>query len=574
MNSPLRVTYGIKNAERFFPKDHPVCYLGFNFRSRRILSDSGFQPVDISAILEELAEKHMYDYIDYIAQIGKKQNDKVLWWSTSVASKSNLQNDLFQIIILLLAAEKLYHNGAVSNFIVDDHRVFYLLQKNFIIVTEWVSRFNILRKKIELSISRFLSYFLSRVLWFFRIINHNRKVKLSQKKQSPNCTYIYSWVEKRSFNESDEYSDPYMPGLDDIAGENSYLFLDYYVDPALYEKLFKLNYRVASLAYFSASWLLLKSFFKRLRPYGLGKVRFLNFDFSYLIRDQIKRENSLSIIPHRYYSYLCWKNFFKQSSGMMIFPFEGQPWEKVMLLAKQTVSSKMKTAGYQHSAVGKIQTSYYTTPEELKYIPQPDMIIGNATAFTDLFSEMYKDTLVKVLNGGSFRYSEPIKFVNSQIGNNEKVIGILASIDKGQTEELVYHLNHTVLPSGLRFMIKSHPNLPISRENLRPEIQLFEKSAKDLYAISDAILYTSGSSGIEAYSLGLPVFRFCGNFIDLRVGEGVFTPNVISSVAELVSFDLVKHDPVIIFPPANIKVWEEIVGLDSDSLNSPQEVNV
>lgn len=99
--------YGI-NEYSLLPGDNElICYLGFDYKNKKRLQEKGIPLLDISFILSKISDEMKYDFIDYIASVGEIQKDKVMWWSTRIASKINLQTDFYSIVCLIMAANEI-----------------------------------------------------------------------------------------------------------------------------------------------------------------------------------------------------------------------------------------------------------------------------------------------------------------------------------------------------------------------------------------------------------------------------------------------------------------------------------
>ena len=82
-----------------------------------------------------------------------------------------------------------------------------------------------------------------------------------------------------------------------------------------------------------------------------------------------------------------------------------------------------------------------------------------------------------------------------------------------------------------------------------------------MYQHVDAIVYCSSTSGMEAYSFGLPVFRFLTQYLDLETGEVAFSPKIIYSISDIEKTDTIKHAPVQLFSPVNEQIWADTLSL-------------
>ncbi|MEK0337942.1 MAG: hypothetical protein QQN41_10965, partial [Nitrosopumilus sp.] len=284
---------------------------------------------------------------------------------------------------------------------------------------------------------------------------------------------------------------------------------------------------------------------------------FEGIDFRLLLFDEIIRENCSSYLCSQIHDYKCWKEFFKKSKGKLIYPYENQPWEKMMILAREHVQGSVELIGYQHSAIGKIHLSYHTTQNELRTLPVPNVLIVNSDKNKEIIKKYYENnSKLKICNGGALRYSQTISIEKSN--HRSKRIGILLPTNKNQAYHLLGNLNKM---SGLQFnvLVKPHPDLSLDSGDIGKAYCLFNGSAVDLYKVVDGIVYCSSTCGMEAYQYGLPVFRFSGQFIDLKVGEYSFSPNVIYSLDEISDSDLVPHKPVQLFSAVDEKVWLDIL---------------
>lgn len=537
-------------------ENHRVCYLGFDSTQINRIRICDAKLVEITEELSLVAERIKYDFIDYVASIGEKQVSQVLWWATRMASKSNSQTDFFSIVCLILVAKKLVRTRGCEAIITSDPRVYFMLRRNFEFLSPISSFLKAGGEYLGKALFSIVKMFLGRSLWFGRTIVKNRRVRKYLQDVGQESNFIYSWVEDRSFSEDGCYGDPYMPGLDEFRTNTpTVLLIPYYVKCGLYPKLKLARKDIAGLPFYSRLSKAIQACFCfamiRFHPYFKG------VDYGFLWRDEILYENCTTGLCENVHDYLCWKEFFRRARGKLIYPYENQPWEKMMILARNEVGGSVRLIGYQHSAIGRMHLSYHTTPREISTMPVPDVIVLNSEETEELYKKYYAENeKVRVINGGALRYSREVSIGQEQ--EDRKRLGVFLPIDRNLSRHIIDHLN-ALHQDRFDIIMKPHPNLPVSRKELRPEYQIFEGSAVELYKIVDGVVYCSSSAGLEAYSYGLPVFRVTGQFLDLEIGEDSFSPHIIKSITDI-SEDQLKHHPAReVFGPVNQRIWRSIL---------------
>ena len=215
---------------RRLDKSKNISYLGYNFSNIKIFKDLEINIVDTRGLNTEVAHEIKCDFIDYIAEIGKNQINQVKWWATTIASKSNLQSDFFSYICLLKTFSLLEDKNRCSIVFVDDIRLFFLIKRNYKISTTIFSVIIASYIYIYKVIFMFMRGTFSRAKFIFLRLLYDNYSKNIFEKHNGDCTYIYSWVEDRSFNSKGEYNDPYFPGINNFSPLNTYIiFLPYYV---------------------------------------------------------------------------------------------------------------------------------------------------------------------------------------------------------------------------------------------------------------------------------------------------------------------------------------------------------
>ena len=548
----MKLIYGLNNATKL-DYDEVLYYFGFKFETKKFLLDAGYKLSDTRELISEAAHEIRFEFIDYISEIGKKQKNTSKWWSSRIASKSNLQTDFFSLICLLHAFSKIKDQSITV--ITDDYRVFFLFKNNFNLKIEFHSIFQAVKEANLSLLKSILSTIPKRLKYIISKFIYNYKTKKVLKSYPANSTFLYSWVEERSFNsDSGEYNDPYFPDIDKYIDKKRDLvyFCSYYTQTNLVRRLAEKR-NLDGLSNYSSLLMLIKSSFCMFNPRGVNN--FKSYNLNSLWRFEVISENSKMNFISNIHDYFAWKKFFKNNSSKIIYPFENQPWEKVMLLANQ----KMKTLAVLHTTIHNLLLPFHTTKRELEYMPTPDIIITNSETTQVLYEKYYLSSNVRILNAGSLRFKNTNSTLN--IERKKPIIGIMLSCIRSQTEEIIADIMKNA-NSEFQYQIKLHPDLNTSVQ-ANDNIQIFKGSALELYEKAHAIVYSSSTSGLEAYCKGIPVFRFRTQYMDLETAENSFSPKIINSIKEISKEELVFHSPKDIFSSVNKPVWQEILKCNS-----------
>jgi hypothetical protein len=544
----MKLIYGLKNATKL-NKDEVIYYFGFNFETKKILMDAGYSLFDTRELISTAAHEIRFDFIDYISEIGKKQNNSLKWWSSRIASKSNLQTDFFSLVCLVHVCNKIkYENITV---VTDDYRVFFLFKNNFNFKTDFRSAIQVRKESNRIFLKMILSSVPKRFKFVFNRIVYNYKTKKVFNVSAENSTFLYSWVEERSFSSNTgEYNDPYFPDIDKYVGleKNLVCFCSYYTDSNLVRKLAK-NRKVDGLSNYSSLLMLIRSSFYWFNPCSANN--FKSYNLRSLWQSEVQSENFKINFVSNIHDYFAWTKFFESNSSKMIYPFENQPWEKVMLLANKN----MKMSAVLHTTIHNLLLPFHTTKRELDYMPIPDEIITNSDNTTSLYERYYASSKVTITNAGSLRFKNITSTLNHKKKNT--IIGIMLSCISSQTEEMIADITKNA-NVDFQYLIKLHPDLNTSVQ-VTDNIQVFKGSAIQLYEKAHAIVYCSSTSGIEAFSKGLPVFRFRTQYMDLETAENSFSPNIVNSVKDISSQSLHFHKALPLFSEANEVAWKDIL---------------
>jgi hypothetical protein len=284
---------------------------------------------------------------------------------------------------------------------------------------------------------------------------------------------------------------------------------------------------------------------------------FYNLDLRTLWFFEILTDITTNKYVSNIHEYYCWLDFFISPRKKILYPFENQPWEKMMILASKAVKSDTSIIGCLHTTTHRLLLSFHTTQTEALYLPLPDILIVNSKTIEKLYKKYFHRTSTDIINCGSLRFSAP-NIQKTKNNTDRQVIGVMLSCINSQTKEQIYDLNNNNNPQ-FDYLIKAHPDLPVENNYWQDNISHFSVTAEELYNKVDAIVYCSSTSGMEAFSYGIPVFRFLTQYLDLETGEDSFSPILINSIGDICKSQIIPHKPVQLFSPIDKNMWTNIL---------------
>lgn len=184
--------------------------------------------------------------------------------------------------------------------------------------------------------------------------------------------------------------------------------------------------------------------------------------------------------------------------AVIAWPWENHPWERdiVRVARKFGVSS----IGYQHAVIGRHQFNFSPASNPDGEQSLPDRIMCNGPAYRDqLVSLGYDPARLDI--GGAFRVSRDSKAYRDPDGPVYVALSSIAPISRQMLDAV-----SAAALSGIRFVVKDHPLYPITvteTGNLKRTLLTIPESGG-----LRAVLYSTGTTGLEALLAGVPTYRF------------------------------------------------------------------
>ena len=218
----------------------------------------------------------------------------------------------------------------------------------------------------------------------------------------------------------------------------------------------------------------------------------------WLVRRAAARENSGGGPAMNCWQMHCQRRWLAECNpNVVAWPWENHAWERDFVRAASVQG--IKTVGYQHAVVGRHQFNFSpaSNPDGLNSIP--DRVACNGPGYRDQIIGLGipKDQTEIV---GSFRVG-PIE--GSRFDPNGPIYVAFSAIP--MVAERMMSAIRPLAEKGRRFVIKDHPMYPFRFEETET-LRRIDTTIPETQGIS-AVLYTTGTPGLEGLFAGVPTFR-------------------------------------------------------------------
>ena len=521
-------------------------------------------------------------FLDWMAKIGKKQ-DKALWWATNIAYKSPYTSDLFLNYCYLVLIQKWIEQDIEHRVIVienwwllkaclgnfDGNSSVNIIASTNYFITSWI-------KHNAYSYGR-LCFFLLRS---FRMWIVNKVYALKYHKQitgilrSTIDVLTCTWIEHRSFkSKDDKFSDPYLGTLNDYYKKMGLKVVTITL-PVFTIKLLKKAYRCGEIIpsiYFTKLSDILRSFFKALFLKHNKKIPNSNeLDLTSIVKYEMISEKGN--VCHAYLHYRTCLRLFKINSMsplVLLYPFENQPWDKMMVLAQKHAAAKFKSVGCHNIGVPYFYMNFFLGYGEDVVCPLPNIIASNGLYWEKVLRDAGFSCEIK--NGGSLRFGagngkKDLKTATTQSSRDAHIL-VLLSTSLKYSLDLMFYLLRTS-ENTKTYYVKPHPDTPVEiiqkYTGLLPEHFQFVAGAMDEWM--DKVgwaVHVGTNAAIECMMNGIKVFKYLPERIDVDPLLGLgFEQNTITD-KDTLNFDNKKIGKVpssqLIAEPFNEEMWNSIL---------------
>lgn len=530
--------------------------------------------------LQKLCLSKKDEFLNWVTGWEKNQ-DHIIGHGSLISYKSPLGSDLFLNYCFMLL---------IQEWITRDKKMLIVLESPWLLKA-CLENFNRSDIKIHQSRRYFLKKYvrnnllvnlrlLSKV-WHsivllsyvkFHCLKHN--IKYLSKLEDNVDVFTCTWIEKRSFKDG-QFQDPYLGNLNAFYEKEGFSTktLTLPLFPRGLLKSVLLNANIIPTIYFSR---FIDIFYSLYRTFTVNPSRQIlitnGLDLTSLLDSAYTAGKD--VIFQSTLNYYCFLRFFKQpglSFRSLIYPFENQPWDKVMIKAMRDCGKIFKGAGYQHSTISPLLLNYFLGEDENKIISLPDVIVANGNHWASVLKKAGYSCPIE--NGGSLRFTPNVKTVDltSDTANirheNENNVLVLLSASLWYSLDLLYFLINLGI-MGKIFLIKPHPDIPekMIRKKIAhfPENFIFiEGSMEECMSKAEWAIHIGTTAAVECMMKGLTVFKYLPERIDLDplLGLDIEQRNVTDCDGLDFNYEVQTNrvDDSLIAEPFNEKVWKEIL---------------
>lgn len=555
----------------------------------------GTDPFLKDSILKDLSDKYNYSFAEELQEIccEKKQlfldslseyfhcQDNPFVHATNTAYKNPLTSDIFldfcffsliskwvtekkEKMVLFVANPLLIKMCSLT---LTDQNCEVRFRKSYFLMNRTKSLFS--------SYSRLMHKFLlSLILWIYNRLFYNYHYTQMNVKLRQAQILLFTWIEDRSFHDN-EFVDPYIGKLKKYYTEMG-LTSFFLTLPLLPFNLLKRSYQSREV-FPSINLLSFRDLFSVFISTLSFKWKIIQGTYSFSIFEPLfasekkwdRQDMFLALLHHK----ACTRLFSLQDLHCkhVIYPFENQPWDKMMMLAIKRSDKKCMTIGYQHTTVPPLMLNYSVGKYDSKNQLQPDIIISNGEHWRRVLEASGFSSQIK--NGGSLRYAAVCssnvrnEYLNQLSELKEKNILVLLSYSILYSIDLIFFLLHNN-DKEKNYLIKPHPNFPESTiRKYFPELPgnftFIQYTMSECTSMVSFAIHTGTTAAVECMMAGVKVIKYLPERIDLDplLGLGL-KQSIVTSKTGLVLDGTTQEnviDSYLIAEPFIEATWKEFL---------------
>ncbi|MBI2104118.1 MAG: hypothetical protein HYT90_00855 [Candidatus Omnitrophica bacterium] len=536
------------------------CYLGTNTGQRaRVAKALAFaRERPVGEAVTRLAHELRQPFLDWIGEAGAKQPDPVAWWGSALASKSPLQIDLFLLVCYAELVRSWVREGqeTAGCIVVVEHPWLASLLRQHLagdprvacrgVGWSWRAR------DAAAWVLKMLAAASVEALWGMKAMAAVRWTFRGTADPMDGLTgravLICSWIQPRCLAEPGRLADPWTGRLGEILtahGERVKRLTPLQVPSPLLPSLRAFAPSlIVTLRHVTAGDLL-RAVSSRFRLRHLRCLsRFRGWDYAILLSAEELRERGQSHVTHGRLFCAAMRRIARRYGAKvkcLIYPFENQPWEKLLCLAWREQAPHVALVGYQHTWVPPLLLPYGLGARERQIAPLPDRIVANSEWNLRALKAggFPEETLFM---GGALRHEHLHRSTNggardprsaASASTQPPAVLVAFPLHKAHASRLLTDLleefRRPLMVNGaaepVRFALKLHPSFPLRQFCRRPPalppwIAWSDEPLSQSLAEADLLLYAGPTStGWEAALSGVPVLKYQSDLLDIDAGH-------------------------------------------------------
>lgn len=288
--------------------------------------------------------------------------------------------------------------------------------------------------------------------------------------------------------------------------------------------------------------------FAKWRP----SARDLSGPYGMLVRRAAEIEGGTAAAAATRWQSLCQAAWLTHARPKVVaWPWESHPWERAMVRDARRLG--VKTIGYQHTVVGRHLYNYGTAANAAGIDGIPDQVLANGPNYRDQLED-WGIPADRLSVAGAFRLPVPRQLRHDP----EAPVFVALSSNPVICRQMLQAIRISAR-TGRRYLLKEHPMYPFPFEP-GPGVERTDVELPNHHALS-AVLYATGTVGLEGILAGLPTVRFLPEglvAIDI-LPLGVSTPT--TEADELEAVMSAAHPPHSVkrentIAPVDMEIWQ------------------
>lgn len=285
-----------------------------------------------------------------------------------------------------------------------------------------------------------------------------------------------------------------------------------------------------------------------IRKILVNRVKFFDCDISKLIHWNARREMFFNLHAELYYcavKKLCRFHGF----ALLIFPYEGNAFERACIQAFRIFNTSGTIIGYSHAVIYPLNVKIRLTEAEKSQRPAPDFFIATGPKNKRLMVETGNHDQESIQTACALRNIPDLGKVCSPKSNNSTILIALDGV-WSTTVVLNWFLENASILNEYDFIIRSHPNIPVGKlieqclYNVPENYSFSTGDLKSDFENCFCVIYRQTSVGLQALMNGIPAIHLnidaplpCDPIENLRAGKLVVsdTDQLLSAIKEIKS---------------------------------------
>src|SRR5208337_537513 len=541
----------------FTVKNRPIkwVYFGKNYLSKIKFKNGlteNFSELDISRLLEEVANEIRSEHVTWIDKINHKYGGELEWWFGNVASRNIYQSDVFQYCCYLVLLERLWEQQTKKPalIVVDSpglaSAIHHWAQDKKVPVS-FHGRHRFYTKKCSNSARFFLRWVDFIIITITRkiasaVLNKDNVIKRSQ---SCDIVMVSTFVHASSISDSGTFYDRYLPQMKEYLEKNNKIVIIHPVFHGFHYNFFTIFKKISR----SSDEFVIQENYLKLRDYlhaWIYPIRFLRQNLvipefhGFDVKDIVHEDQTNADVQNVLQAILTFR--LMQLLGMkglklhsFIDWYENQTLNRAIVAGVHNAFPGVKTIGAQMFLHYPNFLSLSPSRSETNAGVVPDILLTTSRYQCELARAF--DPNLKCIPAAALRYAHVFtqEVPNAAIrdSSNRSVL-VLTSFNQDETIELLQMIQEIKkhLAINVTIYIRFHPDIRTDEIiKLYPGLQnngcctIFHGSLAEGIRDASAVIANGSSSMIEAVAKGTPaIFVGNQNKLNLNPLSGMSTP--------------------------------------------------